>query len=347
MTRPPKATKSASSAGRPRRRRGTLATAAALVLLAMSSTAKAQESIAEQLFLEGKQLMAEENFELACAKFKAAHNLDRTATGTLLNLALCHERTKRTASAWAEFRQVAAESEGWREDRVKLAREHESRLAPLLSRVRIIVPPAAHVPGLTLVLDNGQPIADASWGTDLPVDPGPHVIHVAAPTRVAAEIPVTIGDVADRKLVTIPVLAHAPIEPLRLDADHVALERATAKRQTRRIVGYSLGGAGVATLAVGLMFGLSASSRNDDAKSLCNTNGVCPDSATKSEASHTLASAQDAASVANILSIAGGALVLGGAVLVLTALPGRATAPIAVHVTPLWGGAGLSLGGAL
>ena len=32
---------------------------------------------------------------------------------------------------------------------------------------------------------------------------------------------------------------------------------------------------------------------------------------------------------------------------VLTALPSRASSPVALRVTPLWGGAGLTLGGAL
>jgi hypothetical protein len=306
----------------------------------------AQESIAEQLFLEGRKLMAEEKFELACAKFKAGHDIDRTATGTLLNLALCHERINRTASAWAEFRQVAAESAGKREDRVEIAREHEAKLAPLLSRVRIVVPPAARTPGLKLVLDEDQVIAEASWGSDLPVDPGTHVLHASAPAKLGANVVVTVGDVADHKLMTVPVLADAPV-PQTLRVNDAERERAAAKRQTRRIIGYSLGGAGVATLAVGLAFGLSASNQNDRAKSLCDVNGVCPDATAKDDASRTLASANNAATVANILSIAGGALVVGGAVVVLTALPSRASSPVALRVTPLWGGAGLTLGGAL
>lgn len=307
----------------------------------------AQEGIAEQLFLEGRQLMAEEKFEAACAKFKAAHDLDRTATGTLLNLALCHQRTKRTASAWAEFRQVAAESLGRREDRVKLAREHEAELAPTLSRVRILVTPAARAPGLEIVLDDGKPIAEASWGTDLPVDPGPHVVRASAPTRRTVEIPITIGEVADQKAVTIPVLARAPLATPPAGADDVAREQLAAKRQTRRIVGYSLGGAGLATLTVGLAFGLSASNQNDRAKSLCDANGVCPDATTKQQASRTLASADKAATLSNILSITGGALVVGGLIVVLTALPSRASSPVALRITPLWGGAGFVLGGAL
>ena len=327
-------------------RRARFAWAVALTLVGVAPHAEAQEGIAEQLFLEGRKLMAEQKFELACSKFKAAHDLDRTATGTLLNLALCHERINRTATAWAEFRQVAAESADRREDRVKLAREHEAALAPRLSRVRIVVPPAARAPGLVLVLDDGQPIAEASWGTDLPIDPGPHVIHASAPARISASVPVTIGETADRKLLTIPVLADAPVPAPSIGVDDIARERNEAKRQTRRLIGYSLGGVGLATVAVGLAFGLSAKNQNERAKSLCNADGVCPDASTKDEASRTLANADTAATLANILSIGGGALVAGGAVLVLTALP-SAKGAVALRVTPMWGGAGLVLGGAL
>lgn len=327
--------------------KATVAVTAALALLAAAPTAAAQEGIAEQLFVEGRKLMAEEKFELACAKFEAAHALDRTATGTLLNLALCHERINRTASAWAEHRQVAAESAGRREDRVALALEHERRLAPLLSHLRVVVPDASRAPGLKVVLDDGKPIAEASWGTDLPVDPGPHVIRASAPARLPVEIPVTIGDVADRKSVTIPVLADEPRAAPPIGADDVARDRAAARRQTRRIIGYSLGGTGLATLALGMAFGLSASRENDEAKSLCDANGVCPDAATRERASGALAGADKSATVANILSIAGGTLLAGGAVFVLTALPTRKAPPVALRVTPLWGGAGLAIGGAL
>jgi hypothetical protein len=322
------------------------------MLVTLAPRAGAQESIAEQLFLDGRKLMEEGKFEAACAKFKAGHDIDRTATGTLLNLALCHERINRNASAWAEFRQVAAESAGKREDRVALAREHEARLAPRLSRVRIVVPPAARAPGLKLVLDDDQAIAEASWGSDLPIDPGPHVLHASAPAKVAASVEMTVGDVAAHELITVPVLADVPVErPSGVsgvsDASDVARERAAAARQTRRIIGFSLSGVGAATLVGGLAFGLSASSQNARAKSLCDPNGVCPDTSVKDDASRTLASADRAATVANILSIAGGALFVGGTIVVLTALPKRSTPPLALRVTPLWGGAGLSVGGAL
>src|SRR3954452_15674728 len=95
-----------------------------LLVSTTGSLARADDAaIAEQLFLDGKKLMAEGQYEQACTKLQASRDLDRTATGTLFTLALCHELTNRPASAWAEFRQVVAESAGRRDDRVALARE--------------------------------------------------------------------------------------------------------------------------------------------------------------------------------------------------------------------------------
>src|SRR5262249_4603052 len=134
--------------------------------------AQSEGGIAEQLFVEARKLMDDGKLEEACKKFGASYDLDRTATGTLLNLALCHEAIHKPATAWAEFRQVAAESEGKRQNRVTLARSHEEKLWPILPRIRIVVPDAVRVTGLKVVLDQAKPLSEAVWNTIVPVDPG-------------------------------------------------------------------------------------------------------------------------------------------------------------------------------
>src|SRR5690242_6954553 len=117
-----------------------------IAMVAAPPVARAQDApsggvtgltVSETLFMAGKEYMREKEYEKACAKFKASHDIDKTATGTLLNLALCHEQINKPASAWAEFRQVTAESMGPREDRFRLAREHEAKLFPILSWVTV------------------------------------------------------------------------------------------------------------------------------------------------------------------------------------------------------------------
>jgi hypothetical protein len=299
-------------------------------LVAAEPAFAAEPSISEQLFLEGKTLMRDKQYTAACEKFKASHDLDLAATGTLLNLALCHEQTNRPATAWAEFRQVAAESSGRPDDRiaaarVALAREHEARLLPLLSHVVVVVRQPA--PGLRLTLD-AAPIESASWGLALPVDPGKHVLEATAPGKLPRRVEVAVGDTAGEQSIEIPSLAAAPPPP-------PAPPRADGRRHFRTVA-FALGGVGVASLAVGLAFGSRARSQNNAANDLC-PDRVCPDSATKDTASADLSSAKSAATVANVLSGVGLAAIAGGVVLFVLGSGGESAddAPLRKTTTPV------------
>src|SRR5207244_597481 len=104
--------------------------------------------------------------------------------GTILNLAICHEALGKTASAWVEFLEALriATLDG-RGDREALAREHLLQIAPRLSRIRIEVPAEARAEGLEIAL-NGVKLAEAAWGTPVPVDPGEQTVEVTAPKKV-------------------------------------------------------------------------------------------------------------------------------------------------------------------
>lgn len=298
--------------------------------------AAAQESVAEQLFIEGRALIKAGQYEKACGKFKASHDLDPTGTGTLLNLALCHEKIGKAATAWQEFRQVAAESTGKREDRVTMAREHEAALRPLLSHITIVVPVEARTPGLEIQIDNGPPIPEAGWGTPVPVDPGEHDLETSGPGKTRGTHKFVVGANGAASRVVIAPLVDAPPEPSALAPG--------PRDSTRRAIGLTVGGAGLVAIGVGAAFGLSASSKNRDATRLC-PNDVCADEATRRTASDTLADAHSAATVSNVLIGGGLVLVAGGVVLVLTAP--RAAPVTALRATPtlLAGGGGFGLSG--
>jgi hypothetical protein len=91
---------------------------------------------AEALFDEGRKLMAAGKFADACPKFEASQELD-PGVGTMLNLADCYEKTGRTASAWAEFRETvsAAHNAGSR-DREEIARGRANDLEQKLYSVQ-------------------------------------------------------------------------------------------------------------------------------------------------------------------------------------------------------------------
>lgn len=179
--------------------------------IAMAQT-ETRAAVAEALYRQARDLMAAGKLDEACPKFAESQRLD-PATGTLLNLASCHERQGKLASAWLEYSDamVAARRDG-RDDRVDFARERATELEPKLSRLTIVLAPDADVEGLTLEFD-GANVGRAVLGAPFPVDPGDHSVRAAAPGKTAQVFSVKMGAAADQQSLTIGRLADAPPEP--------------------------------------------------------------------------------------------------------------------------------------
>jgi tetratricopeptide (TPR) repeat protein len=178
-------------------------------VLAQSQT---KAAVAEALYRQARDLMAAGKYDEACPKFAESQRLD-PATGTLLNLAACHERQGKVATAWIEYSDAlfAARRDG-REDRVEYARERAKDLEPKLSRLTLQLEPGADQPDLTLELD-GATLGRAVIGAAMPIDPGSHLVRASAPGKKPWQQTIEVGAVADQKTLTIPVLEPAPVEP--------------------------------------------------------------------------------------------------------------------------------------
>ncbi len=116
---------------------------------------------------------------------------------------------------------------------------------------------------------------------------------------------------------------------------------------TRKIVALSLGGAGVVGLAAGSVFGLMAISQKNQQQSDCASTASCTSSG-HAQALGDHSSAVSDGTISTVGFLAGGALLVAGAVVYLTdggsARPATTTGMV---LTPSVGpaGAGLSLGG--
>lgn len=149
---------------------------------ARAAPAAGRPSTPRALFDEGMRLLDEGDVARACPKLADSARLEPRVI-TKMALAGCYEQLGRTASAWQEYKDVAAlaskagDAEWQRElyaiERTKIM---EKKL------VRLTVTVAESAPGL-VIRRNGQVVPPAQFGVALPVDPGEQVISASAPGR--------------------------------------------------------------------------------------------------------------------------------------------------------------------
>ncbi len=291
-----------------------------LALVSAASPAFAQgtgdEASAQQLFDQGRALLQDGRFAETCSKFAASQQIAPSG-GTLLNLADCYEKNGQLASAWAKFREVASRAQrAGRADVEQMANDRIKQIEPKLSFLTIVVPRATDVDGIEVRRD-GEISLRAAWGTALPVDGGEHTIQVTAPGRQKRVIPARVRASGDRVTVTLPPLEaiqaiHDSPSPVGADKEETSTEpRGTLQRS----LALATAGAGLVALGAGVVFGLQAISKNDEAANRCPASPRCDD-----PAGVTLTDdAKRAATISTVAFIAGGVLVAGGVTLYVMA----------------------------
>jgi hypothetical protein len=175
--------------------------AAALAAMSLASPAGAQDARGERLFQEGRALMLEGRYAEACPKLEESQRID-PHVGTLLNLAACHERQGKIATAWVEFQQAlaAARAEGQAE-REELARARIEALDPRVPRLSITVPASSRA---AVSLD-GAPIHPGAFGKEMPVDPGGHVVVAVEPGKKTFSVEFELRE-SEHKTIAVPAL---------------------------------------------------------------------------------------------------------------------------------------------
>jgi hypothetical protein len=292
---------------------------------------------AEQLFNEARSLFEKGDYASACPRFEASYKLD-AALGTLLNIATCYEKHGRLASAWGRYREViAVATKVGDRARLAIARERADAIEPKLPKLTIRA--RSSIAGMVVTRDD-VPVDPAVLGVGIYVDAGTHTITATAVGRKPFSTRVEVKD-TDAKLVVVPDLAIDPdytgpkpvATTIRVEQDRFDPGR------TRRIVGLSLGGVGIATLVAGFGFGAVARATYDTAfeDDLCNRTTL--ECTPKGQERTDRARSQSL--VANLATIGGAAMLAGGVLIYLSApSPGR------IAITPgVEGGANVSFGG--
>lgn len=276
--------------------------------------------MAQSLFEDGRRLMAAGDFASACPKLSESQTLDPSG-GTLLNLAVCHEKQGQLATAWSDFKEaLSVARRDNRSDRFEVAREHLASLEPQVPFVTVRVERAQSE---QRVLLDGSPLRTAAWGTPIAIDPGPHRLEASAAGYAGWSSPFQMA-AGERKVVVIPELVAATkVEVPPPPASEGEKPPAADEKGHSNVVGWVVLGSGVAALGVGTYFGIAALSTQNDVEKECPTSKTCT-----SKGNELSDKAQTQAWASNIGIGVGIVGVLVGGYLLLTA-PGSAKSPSA------------------
>lgn len=207
---------------------------AALLAVGVASPRVARaEDEASRLFREGRAAMLDGRYDEACPMIAESQRLD-PHVGTLLNLAACHEKQGKVGSAWVEYQKAltSARTEG-QTDRAKLAEARITAIEPRVPWIKLVA-----TKDTTVTLDGGV-VAPVAFGTEMPVDPGAHVVTARGGGDGAFETRVDLREGEHRSVVVELAEPLPPLEeprPQRVVVDPHPLEPAAKPKETNRWV---------------------------------------------------------------------------------------------------------------
>lgn len=293
------------------------------------------KALSEQLFRDAKKLLDAGQVSAACPKFAESMRLE-PKLGTLLNLAACHEKEGKTASAWAEF------NEGLRlakkqndEDRIEFAETRVKEVEAKLSRVSIEI--AEVVPDMAIKL-NEKSLSAAAVGSNIPFDPGEYQITVTAPGKKTFETKLILEPGPIVKTLSIPKLedGEASQEPPNTSGDG-SQPIITAK--TLRTASLITGGVGILGIGIGALFGGLTLSKASTAQDNCILNGCNKIGADANDTAHTFAT------VSNVGFIAGSIVLGAGVTMFILSSPSAGKGEKKSSVPSLWISPSIGLNG--
>ncbi len=280
--------------------------AATLPVLFFSSATLAQDleaRNAEAAFKEGMALMKQGDYERACPRLEDSVRLDPAMAATY-RWAECLERIGQLTKAWRQFTAVArlAHVAGMTE-REQRALERVATLEPRLPRLVITVPDeVAALPNLRIV-HNGKVVPPEEWTEPIAVDHGSHEVTVIARGKEPWSTEVVVGLEGTTTIVEVPLLGGG--------SDTRSSDDPPGNGQV--IAGVVVASVGAIALGIGSGLAIAAKSSYDDSEDHCLANSCDP------EGLDIRDSAIGQADIATVILAVGGATLVGGGILWLTA----------------------------
>ncbi len=308
---------------------------ALLALVACTGIARAQgsASAADQAFKHGRELYKQNKFAEACEQFETSQKLD-PANGTLFNIGQCSEKIGKLATAAASYRAVIAKDSN--AERKASAAERLKAVTPRIPKllVKLDAAPA----GVVVELDSksGPRTIAANHATE--VDLGDYSVIVRARGYSDFVSRVKVSQEAKTTTVEATLTPGASSTETALVVKTEQPEPAPrANRTLYGIGGMAVGGAGLAT---GVVFGVLARGKWQEAKDVCGGT-TCTTQADLDRANDLGDRARSKATLSTIFVIGGAAIAGVGAYLFVTA---RGDTKISATATD--SGAGVTISGA-
>jgi hypothetical protein len=160
--------------GRPAGGRGGEPARAAPAVPARTDAPAAEVTLAREQFRLGVAAARENRWWDALEAFRRSYEL-QPRPATLLNLAGALAETGKLVEAAEAYRRFVLEADGRAAEQVPAAQEAIASLEQRIARVTLVV---ENLGRNDRVLLDDVPLASAALGTDLPVDPGAHVLRV-------------------------------------------------------------------------------------------------------------------------------------------------------------------------
>lgn len=289
--------------------------------------AHADAKTADKAFRKGKKLLAQKNYDEACAAFEESFRED-PAIGAQLNVARCFEEWGKLATAYDAYQEAQQLAKATKDERAPQIKELLGKLEKQVPSIVVSLPKGRLPPaGLAVTLD-GADFSTEKLGKPVRLDPGEHVII----TRAAEGEPQTTkieAELGKRLPVELPIDAlsataspdgkPAPDDKPKLDLTKATAPHAGASGRGRRIAALTIGGAGVVGLGLATYLALDARGDYNDA-----FDSGC-DAMSKACSPEAFKTTGDARSQANIATLIGGfalGAVAAGVVLYVTAPSG-------------------------
>jgi hypothetical protein len=175
---------------------------------------EADRKKAEAMFDEGRKLMMEPGkLDEGCATLAKSYALHERGD-TLLNLAECHSRQGKTATAWREFDQAIRIGASFKfQEAIEVAKMRRDQLAEKLSSLTVtIAPEVGALEGFTVTLD-GAALDKLRWNQKENRDPGPVEVTASAKGYKPFVARVDVGADKDAKVVVVKLEKEPPPPP--------------------------------------------------------------------------------------------------------------------------------------